>query len=146
MRRRISKDPPMHPVGLTRIERGAAALVAVALLILQAAIPPGFMVGSGAATPTGAPSIVICTGHGPLTLGQDGPAPRDKRPHPGSASGTICPFAAHAGASLVPDLPARRLIVFARFAPLAPNALRLAPGRGLAAPPPPPTGPPPRLI
>ncbi|MDE2356713.1 MAG: hypothetical protein KGL69_08155 [Alphaproteobacteria bacterium] len=130
----------MTRLGLTGLERGAAALVAGLLLLLQAAIPPGFMLASGGATPTGAPSIVICTGHGPLSYAPDAPNPHRKTPRPSPSQ--TCPFAGHAGASLVPDLPAPQPITFARFAPLTPDGHCLAPGRGLAAPPPPATGPP----
>ncbi|HZC16403.1 MAG TPA: hypothetical protein VE309_06565 [Caulobacteraceae bacterium] len=131
----------MRGADLTRFENGAAVLAAVLLLILQVAIPPGFMLASGAGSPTGGLAMVICTGRGPVQLHPDAPG---KAPH--SHAGTICAFAGHAGASLVPDLAAPRRVAFFAPAALVLRAVRLAPGRGLAAPPPPSTGPPSVLI
>jgi hypothetical protein len=137
----------MTRLGLTRLERGAAALVAGLLLLLQAAIPPGFMLASGGATPTGAPSIVICTGHGPLAVSGDVPGPDGaKSPKSSPGAHAACPFAGHTGASVIPEPVQPQAVAYGAFAGFAPRATALAPGRGLAAPPPPATGPPTVLI
>lgn len=111
----------------------ALAFLALAFAIV---VPPGFM--TAARTDGLGFSIVICTGHGPLQLGQLG----DPKAPPGkSKASTSCPFAAN----LTPPLPA----IFAvkpQIAPFGPMITGVAsdqiPGRGLAAPPPPATGPP----
>ncbi len=125
----------MGVVGLTRIERGVAAFVAVLLLAVQLAIPPGFMVARGA----DGPSLVICTGHGPMMAHQDAPAAPGKAPH--SKSSPACPFAGHGGAPLAPPTFIPTAVETA-----ATIGVDLAPGRGLAAPPPPSHAPPLHLI
>ena len=116
---------------------GLGTLLAVLALLLNVAVPQGTMVAPGG---HGAAALVICTGHGPLTLaGHDGgPA------HKGQAAGHdgACAFAGHGLASAPPPLP---LIARAAFAPATLVRLAvadLAPGRGLAAPPPPSHAPP----
>jgi hypothetical protein len=116
--------------------RGFLILALLALWV-QVLIPSGFMVAS---SDTG-PALVICTGHGALTLdshGQPGKAPSPKADMP-------CVFAGHGVAGATP--PVARVspptaIVVAR---VAQAIRRAAPGRGLAAPPPPSHGPPPAL-
>jgi hypothetical protein len=131
----------MAEVGLTRIERGAATFVAILLLALQLAIPSGFMVSG---SPTG-PAIVVCTGHGPLTLRTGDQGQPGKAPH--SKSSGACPFAGHGGAPLTPEPPTPQVVTYAAVAGLGPlSAPDLLPGRGLAAPPPPSQGPPVLLI
>lgn len=113
-----------------------ALLLATLALVFRVAVPTGFMVGAGAA----GPSIVICSGSGPMTMSLPGiPAKNDgktdKADHP-------CVFAAaHIAAPAA--FPASDAIVLraAPAAPLAPIG-DLRPGLGLAAPPPPKTGPP----
>ena len=114
----------------------ALACLALAMKII---VPPGFMLdsprsGQGVA-------LVICTGHGPLTLygaGHDAPGQKSKAGAPCAAFGNTV--------SLTPldsPLPVR---ADGSFLPAA-NVARAdqLPGRGLAAPPPPALGPP-RLI
>ena len=113
-----------------------AALLATLALVLQVAVPTGFMVAD---TSRGA-SLVICTGHGPLQLSPADHGTPSKTP--ASKRAGACVFAGHGAAPLT---PAAQLALAARFeACVQPVALRfdLAPGRGLAAPPPPSQGPP----
>jgi hypothetical protein len=109
------------------------ALAALALMV-QVLVPPGFMLSADAAQPT----LVICTGHGAITVSdRDHPA---KAPKPGADK--PCAFAAH-GVATPP--PQRLVLPGAGFAPTQQAqavAFDLAPGRGLAAPPPPSRGPP----
>jgi hypothetical protein len=130
----------MGVVGLTRIERGVAAFVAVLLLAVQLAIPPGFMVARGA----DGPSLVICTGHGPMMAHQDAPAAPGKAPH--SKSGPACPFAGHGGAPLAPPTFIPTVTSYEAVETAVTLGVDLAPGRGLAAPPPPSHAPPLHLI
>jgi hypothetical protein len=131
----------MAEVGLTRIERGVAMIFAVLLLVFQLAIPQGFMLSAG---PQG-PAIVVCTGHGPLTLQTGEPGRPSKAPH--AKSDGACPFAGHGGAPLTPEPPTPTAAAYGAVAVLdALKAPDLLPGRGLAAPPPPSRGPPVLLI
>ena len=117
-------------------QRWLYALAALALLI-QVLVPQGFMVNAD----HGAPGLVICTGHGPLTLGQhdhSGKAPK-------SASNP-CAFAAHGGAAPPPSPTRLERLKFDPAPAVLARAFDLVPGRGLAAPPPPSQGPPTRLI
>jgi hypothetical protein len=118
-------------------QRWRFALAALALLV-QVLVPQGFMVSADAATP----GLVICTGHGPLTLGgQDHPGKAPK-----STAGALCALSVHGGAAPPPSL-ARLDRVALGYAPtIAVRRFDLAPGRGLAAPPPPSQGPPTGLI
>ncbi len=112
------------------------ALAALALLV-QVLVPQGFMASAG----HGAPGLVICTGHGPLTLGQhdhSGKAPK-------SASNP-CAFAVHGGAAPPPSLARLERLRFDPAPATLARAFDLVPGRGLAAPPPPSQGPPTLLI
>lgn len=120
--------------GETRRALLALAFVALAFKVL---VPPGFMV---AQDPAGRfLSIVICTGHGPLTI----PSPHgSKAPPVRPKSDTPCAFA---GQSVSP--PPADLTVGS--APIAVPAIvsdrpvpSVRPGRGLAAPPPPSQAPP----
>ena len=117
-----------------------ATFVAILALLLQLAIPPGFM---AAATDRG-PAIVICTGHGPLLdpgagHGLPGKSPTSK------ASG-VCPFAGHGGPSLAPATPhVERAAFDVDRQPVNIPSDRW-PGRRLAAPPPPSQAPPSALI
>jgi hypothetical protein len=119
--------------------RFAACLAAMAL-VLQIAVPPGFMpawTDRGLAT-------VICTGHGPLLAHSDEHGKPGKAPARGEGAG--CVFAGHGGAAPTPAphaLTRAHVVVVAE--PSRPSR-DLLPGRGLAAPPPPSQGPPIRLI
>ena len=121
----------MDAVGLTRIERGIAAFVAVLLLAVQLAIPPGFMVARGAH----GPALVICTGHGPMMAHQDAPTPPGRDPH--SKSSAACPFAGHGGAPLAPPASVPTTTSYQAVQAATVSRVDLAPGRGLAALPPP---------
>jgi hypothetical protein len=116
--------------------QGFITLAALALMV-QILVPRGFMVTSA----TAGPSLVICTGHGPLVLAA-GPGKPGKAPRPD----TPCAFAIHggAGAPLVPLLGLAARIECAAIISTAVSDL--APGRGLAAPPPPSQAPPVHLI
>jgi len=120
-------------------DRAALATLALFAVVLQLAVPQGFMVAAGA----NGPSIVICTGHGPLIAHVD---PGGGAPAPKGKAASICVFAGHGGA---PTTPAPLVAVPARFETCTEPAIRLAastPGRGLAAPPPPSQAPPIRLV
>ena len=121
------------------------SLTAFALL-LQLAVPQGFMPG-GSARIAGfdAPALVICTGHGPL-LGLDGHGKPGKAPSRSNPDAP-CGFAGHGAAAAPPLsllLSTQTTVLAARTEPL--RVFDLAPGLGLAAPPPPAQGPPIRLI
>ncbi|MDB5439086.1 MAG: hypothetical protein JWM33_1513 [Caulobacteraceae bacterium] len=120
------------------VQNAGLFLVALALA-LRVLIPGGYMV---AAPKAGAlPALVICTGHGPLEIGQSAgkggqPAQQDTTDHPCTFAGGLGALAPPMGASLA--APALLLA-----APILLRVLRdQQPGRGLAAPPPPTTGPP----
>ncbi len=108
-----------------------AALIALLALLIQALIPPGYMLAAGR---TGPAAVVICTGHGPLTIAghRDPQAP----PAKGKAAG-LCAFAGHGAAPL---LPTGRLPTEVRWTPAPRAGPAVHPtafvGRGLAAPPP----------
>jgi hypothetical protein len=111
----------------------ALALLAVLVAVL---VPPGYMTAAGA----GGPSLVICTGHGPLTL-----APGDQKGShkaPKARPNSLCAFTGHGVAVTDGSAP----VVAVRFRAVAPAIQRiladLTPGRGLAAPPPPSQAPP----
>ena len=110
----------------------ALAFIALAIKVL---VPPGFMVANQGA---GALPLVICTGHGPLTLDLS----KDKAPGGKASHDAPCAFAGH-GAAPTPTSFAPVSAPFA-IATSAPTllAVDVAPGRGLAAPPPPSRGPP----
>ncbi|HEX4712718.1 hypothetical protein [Phenylobacterium sp.] len=114
----------------------ALALVALSLAV-KVLVPAGFMVAADGGTP----GLVICTGHGPVTLAAlgEGPskAPAQKK------SDAPCAFAG----STTPPTPSLVAAIAEPYAqpPLRIAAIRsshVAPGRGLAAPPPPSHAPP----
>lgn len=117
--------------------RGVFLTLAVLALALKVLVPPGFMVAGDRDAAPGL--LVICTGHGPLALGDrgDAKAPAHK------TSDAPCAFAGSA-APPTPSAPAivapPRLLVADQLARV--QAADLAPGRGLAAPPPPSHAPP----
>jgi hypothetical protein len=115
----------------------AFALLALAIRVVA---PPGTMFGERA--DGRGVTIVLCTGHGPVTI-DDPYAPKNDKTD--NKSQSPCAFSAGA-APPVPEsasLPAYTLVAFAA-APIR-AALDLVPGRGLAAPPPPSIGPPARV-
>jgi hypothetical protein len=113
-----------------------AAFFAVLALVVQIIVPPGFM----AARMGGAPTIVVCTGHGPLMVMPDGAGKPHKSPQ--SDQGHICAFAGHGGTAPAPTVLALAQAQIAYVVPLSALIRDLRPGRGLAAPPPPSHGPP----
>ena len=126
----------MAGIGSRLIGERLAALFAALALVVQILVPPGYMV----ARLGDAPTIVPCTGHGPMmAMGQGG----SRSDHaPATDQGHVCVFAGHGGLAPAPTVMA---LVEARISYLAPPSLLvrdLRPGRGLAAPPPPPRGPP----
>jgi hypothetical protein len=125
---------------LQGLEARVATVVAILALLLQLAVPPGFMV----AETSHGPAVVICTGHGPLLA--DGAGHGSPGKSPGSKSSGVCPFAGHGGSGLPPMAAALSPIayVFEREQTSTPGDLY--PGRGLAAPPPPSHAPPLLLI
>ena len=117
----------------------ALAMLALALRVL---IPSGFMVADQQTGHGGYP-IVICTGHGALTLAPPGD---NKAPSPKSATHAPCAFAG-AATPVAPILSALQPSAYALSSPvLAAVQPDQIPGRGLAAPPPPSIGPPSHLI
>ncbi len=117
-----------------RDDRTGLAVLAMLALLLQLAVPQGFMVASDG----GRAAIVICTGHGPLLAPtRDHGAPA-KAPKPGAT----CAFAGHGGTPTPAPMLALTAVSFTPLAPLDPPRLSTTPGRGLAAPPPPSQAPP----
>lgn len=113
-----------------------AVLSATLALVFRVAVPTGFMIGGGSAGPT----IVICSGTGPMTITMPGlPANHDGKSDKAEHS---CVFAAAHVAAPAPVPTGDALVL--RAAPAAPMGFSgdLRPGLGLAAPPPPKTGPP----
>jgi hypothetical protein len=109
--------------------RWSIALAALAL-IMQVLVPQGFMISGGG---SGAPSLVICTGHGPLFSpsdhGQPAKAPKSKPDMP-------CGFAGH-GVTTTPPAPLAAAATPVETTPaVVARAFDMAPGLGLAAPPP----------
>lgn len=128
---RVRSSRSRHPLAL----RAAFLTLALLALVVKVAVPAGFMVaapGSGAGFP-----LVICTGHGPMTV------------HPGGEKGgekvhsdAPCAFAGHAVSAAPPiGAPIGGSLAYAAVE-ADPAGVRLAPGLGLAAPPPPSQAPP----
>ena len=116
----------------------AAPVLALLALLVQALIPPGYMLSSAA---TARPTVVICTGHGPFQADGQHQLPPQKQ----KASG-VCAFA---GQGPAPVVQASQLPMALAW-PLAARELKadhpaLFVGRGLAAPPPA-RGPPSALV
>jgi hypothetical protein len=111
----------------------ALALLALAIQVL---VPSGFMVSAADAAPT----VVICTGHGPLLIGADPANHPTKAPKPKPAA--ACAFAGHGTATGSPLQAPSVAIAFSSAVEVADLKADLMPGRGMAAPPPPSRGPP----
>lgn len=128
--------------GLTR----ATMTVLAALVIAYSAlVPQGFMTTRGA---DGGLQIVICTGHGPMSMAMPGidQQHHDASDHSGGKADMACPFAGHAAPSTATD-PAYQLsdLPPGYAVPPALAPVTVAPGRGMPAPPPPSRAPP-RLV
>ncbi len=117
--------------------RAGFAVLAMFALLLQLAVPQGFMLADDA----GQPAIVICTGHGPLLAprnqGLPGKAPKQNGP---------CAFAGHGATPTPAPMLAPVEVRFEAIDAAAAPSISATPGRGLAAPPPPSQGPPTRLL
>jgi hypothetical protein len=121
--------------------RPAWALL-LAILLLRALVPAGFMVGTAA---SGAPALVLCPGveaAPPVRKMAMRGAVHRQGHDPATHRESPCPFAALAAPALPPAPPA-----LAPPSATPPHALLEAPlhaavSPGLAAPPPPATGPP----
>ncbi len=117
------------------IWRAGLIALAVITLFVRTLVPSGFMMAdsrSGGGFP-----LVICTGHGPLTLPGS-----SKSPPTGSHDAGACAFAGHVSAP-PPALASVPVVLPTAFADPPPQrAARPAPGLGLAAPPPPSHAPP----
>ena len=72
-------------------DRAGFAVLVMLALMLQLAVPQGFMLARDA----GQPVIVICTGHGPLLVPTDDRGAPAKAPKPNR--GAMCVFAGHGG-------------------------------------------------
>lgn len=112
----------------------AVTLAALALL-LQAAIPSGFML---AASQTGFPlSVVICGDAGRTVDSADLGVVHDEGPADQEDSGALCAFAGvHAGAVAPSAAPVHSAPMAYVTAELAPASARAAAGIGPNAPPP----------
>lgn len=106
------------------------AVLAALALAVQLAVPQGFM----PARANGAPTLVICTGHGPLVAMPD--------QAPGKTSDTPCTFAAHVAAPVAVAIPIRAPYLVAYAKVVSPGVFATEPDSGLAAPPPPSQAPP----
>jgi hypothetical protein len=94
-----------------------------------------------------APGLVICSGHGLVTLAANGQLkPLKGKGAPVSRMDAPCVFAGH-GLAMAPALSAV-VAAPAVILPVGPaeRAADLSPGRGLAAPPPPSQGPPSSIL
>jgi len=126
-------------VGDRTIQRATAGslgmILALLALLMLVVAPPGFMIADGGQGPT----LVVCTGHGPLLSASD---PGHPHKAPKSTSDAPCPFAGHIGPTLpiILGAPATFPVRFdlASSRPM----IDQFPGRGLVAPPPPSQGPP----
>ena len=116
--------------------RGAGLMLALLALLINILVPPGFMTtarGQG-------PGLVICSGHGPVSVALDDLAGTHKSPK--SKPDAPCTFAGHGVAAAPTPAMAPAVQVFVGVPELAPVLADLTPGRGLAAPPPPSQAPP----
>jgi hypothetical protein len=111
----------------------ALALIALVVNIL---IPQGFMTVAGGLGPT----LVICSGHGPVTTAADLSGQPSKSPK--SKPDAPCAFAGHGVATAPAPILAPATLTFARLAPTERALSDLVPGQGLASPPPPSQAPP----
>jgi hypothetical protein len=129
-----------QPAGLWRHVCLSLATLAIALKVL---VPAGFM---AAAAPADALpfALVICSGHGPLTVAPgEALTSHQKSPSGKTTHDSPCAFAGHGAGAPAPNLIDTVTVEFVAYR-AAQNAplVDLAPGRGLAAPPLPARGPP----
>jgi hypothetical protein len=131
-------EPGRERSGVWRdVVRDVAFTLVAFALALQVLLPSGLMVSTGQ---DGQGVIIICTGHGALSVVPDdgkAPAPAKKK------SDAPCAFAGHAAPFTAPLAAAPAEAAFALTPESGARPLAsLTPGRGLAAPPPPARGPP----
>ena len=120
---------------------GAATLAALLAILLQALIPPGYMLAAGDGAGR-APTLTICTGHGPLKLA----APSDRQAPDKSKSTGVCAFAGHGAPPIPVSAAGAAPVLWNAIVAGGPVAHHLVfVGRGLAAPPPA-RGPPAALV
>src|SRR5665213_2821876 len=98
-----------------RDDRAGIAVLAMLALLLQLAVPQGFMLARDA----GQPAIVICTGHGPLLA----PAADHGLPTKAPKSGGACAFAGHGGTPTPAPLLALAALHFEPSEALTPRSL-----------------------
>ncbi len=125
------------------LSRGACAL-AVLALAMRVLIPAGYMLSPQVAQ-GGLPAIVICTGHGALTVAVDADGQVHKSGEKAPAKSADKHPCAFAGAAAPLDAPTGLDLGRSVFATVSTSTVVMAhqrPGLGLAAPPPPTTGPP----
>jgi hypothetical protein len=126
--------------------RRISLMLAALAIVMKVLIPPGFMT---AASASGGFPLVLCTGHGPVTLDSPVPGhPAKQVPADKPSHDPPCVFAGHGVAAAAPSQLNVAPVEFVAYAE-APRVGRpsdLAPGRGLAAPPLPARGPPSLLI
>jgi hypothetical protein len=121
--------------------RSVFLTLAMLALVLRVLVPQGFMVADQAA----GPGLVICTGHGPLTLvsGDHGAKAPERKP----VGQTACVFAgANTPPQPSPAAPVHQPLTLVLAAPLDLRRPDDRPVRGLTAPPPPSHAPPSVLI
>lgn len=126
--------------------RGMGLALATLTVLVRLLFPSGFMLSPDRAA---APTLVICTGQGAMTVVLDaqGHAQKVEAGHKGDPrsdgkTSHPCTFAVATAAFNAPLLiaaPIPKILVRAIAAPLMTTQ---RPGQGLAAPPPPTTGPP----
>lgn len=117
-------------------EAGGGHWLALIALLLIVLIPPGYMAASDAH----GPALVICSGHGPVSMSLDAAGHPSKAPK--SRPDAPCAFAGH-GVAPTPTPPVTLSLATA-VGTVEPSSVPtdLTPGRGLAAPPPPSQAPP----
>jgi len=106
------------------------------LALMLAAVLAWIMVTAGTmvSRAQAGPALVICTGHGPLTLDPPGGAPARKAPK--TKDQASCAFAGHGIGGPTPDLLGLTATPVAVSLILAMSGVDAVPGQGLAAPPP----------
>jgi hypothetical protein len=122
------------------VSRRWLAAFAVLALLVQALLPQGYMFSATSGAP---PSLVICTGHGPLVLSVDHGAPAKPAK---SSHDAPCIFAGHGPLVAAAPTLLQRSLKVSFLEPAVARPYDLLPGLGLAAPPPPSQGPPLRFV
>ena len=129
---------------LHRVPTRIGALLAALALFVRLVVPAGFMPMASA---SGAPTLVICTGQGPMVMPMPAGKPmagmeHHQAPSDGDTASHGCFLAAVGGAVDIAAPAASIPLPFIVAVEHVVRAFVTRPGRGLAAPPPPKTGPP----